>query len=338
MRAIVFEEFGEPSQVLQLKELPKPEPGPGEVLVRMIASPINPSDLMTVRGIYGKRLPLPATPGYEGVGIVETSGGGFLANFFKGKRVAVPNRETGNWSEFTVIPARQAIPLSEKIPIEQAVMFFVNPATAYVLTRKIAKVPKGGWLLQTAAGSALGRMIIRLGKHYGFRTINIVRREDQVEELKALGADAVLVFDATKHEREMLHAQVQELTENQGVKYALDPVGGESGSAVIGCLGELGALIVFGTLADQPLSFSSRELMTKGRQVSSFWLSRWMQSQNLLGKLGLIRKITKLMLSGVLVSEVGEAFTLEEISQAVTQAERPGRSGKVVLTITEPST
>ncbi len=198
MRAIVFEEFGEPAEVLRIKEVPLPVPKPGEVRVRMLASPINPSDLMTVRGTYGKRPTLPATPGYEGVGIVEASGGGLLGKFLLGKRVAVMNRQTGNWADYAVIPAKQAIPLSSQLPLEQAAMFFVNPATAYVMTREVLQVPKGGWLLQTAAGSALGRMVIRLGKHFGFTTINIVRRPEQVDELKSLGADEVLVFDGQR--------------------------------------------------------------------------------------------------------------------------------------------
>ncbi len=333
MRAVVFTEFGEPAEVLQLREVPLPEPQAGEVRVRMLASPVNPSDLMTVRGTYGTRPQLPATPGYEGVGIVEAAGGGLLGKYLLGKRVAVMNRKTGNWAEHAMIPAKQAIPLSAKLPLEQAAMFFVNPATAYILTREIINIPQGGWFLQTAAGSALGRMVIRLGKHYGFKTINIVRREEQVAELKALGADEVLVFDDKKHAREDLKSQVMDLTGNRGVKYAIDPVGGETGSAVVGCLGNLGALVVFGTLDDQPLSVSPRELMTEGRRVEGFWLSRWMQAQGLWGKLKLVRKITKLMLAGVLVSEVGETYPLENIAEAVTQAEKPGRGGKVLLKI-----
>jgi NADPH:quinone reductase len=331
MRAIVFEEFGEPAEVLTLKDVSLPEPRPGEVRVRMLASPINPSDLMTVRGIYGKKPNLPATPGYEGVGIVEASGGGMLGKFLIGKRVAVLNRQTGNWAEETIIPAKQAIPLSSKLPLEQAAMFFVNPATAYVMTRVVLQVPAGDWLLQTAAGSALGRMVIRLGQHFGFKTINIVRRAEQIEELKSLGADEVLVFDGAKDDRTTLKSRVLERTQNQGVRWAIDAVGGETGSAAVSCLGENGRLLVYGTLDDQPLSFSSRQLMVVGSSVEGFWLSRFMQDLGLLGKLKLVRKITKLMLAGVLVSDVGGTYPLEEISEAVRQSEKPARGGKVLL-------
>src|SRR5262249_61433002 len=122
---------------------------------------------------------LPATPGFEGVGTVEESGGGWLAKRVMGKRVAVLNRATGNWREQVVVPARQAIPVPEDIPLEQAATFFVNPASAVVMTRYVLRIPRGAWLLQTAAGSALGRMVIRLGKQHGFRTMNVVRRREQ---------------------------------------------------------------------------------------------------------------------------------------------------------------
>ncbi|MCA9069541.1 MAG: zinc-dependent alcohol dehydrogenase family protein [Planctomycetaceae bacterium] len=335
MRALVFEEFGEPAEVLKLIDVPVPEPKSGEVRVRMLASPINPSDMMSIRGIYGKRPKLPATPGFEGVGIVEASGGGLLGKFLQGKRVAVLNRETGNWCDQTVLPAKQAIPLSSKLPLEQAAMFFVNPATAYVMTREVLAVPRGEWLLQTAAGSALGQMVIRLGQHFGFKTLNVVRRSEQVQELKSLGADAVLVFNPENQSSEDFQNQVRNLTNGKGVHWAIDPVGGATGSAVVGCLGENARLLVYGTLDDQPLQFSPRQLMTVGSRVEGFWLSRYMNTLGLLAKLKLIRKITQLMLSAILVSEVSEIFPLEKFAEAVSLSEKPGRGGKVLLKVAD---
>jgi NADPH:quinone reductase-like Zn-dependent oxidoreductase len=178
-------------------------------------------------------------------------------------------------------------------------------------------------------------MVIRLGKHYGFKTINIVRRAEQVEALEKIGADAVLVFDPKEHSRDDLKSQVMELTRNQGVGYAIDPVGGETGSAIIGCLGANGRLLVYGTLDEEPLKFSPRQLMTVGSRVEGFWLSLWMQEQNLIGKLKLVRKITKLMQAGVLVSDVSETYPLDDIAIAVRKSEEPGRGGKVLLKIAD---
>ena len=100
MRAIVFKEFGEPTAVLALTDVPVPEPGSGEVRVRMLASPVNPSDLMAIRGAYAKLPKLPATPGFEGAGIVEASGGGLLGKRLVGRLVAVLGAKNGRMSAF----------------------------------------------------------------------------------------------------------------------------------------------------------------------------------------------------------------------------------------------
>src|SRR5947209_1590219 len=117
MKAVVCENWGGPEKVLEVRDVPEPVPGRGEVRVRMIASPINPSDLLMVRGQYGRPPPLPATPGFEGAGIVET-GSGLLARRVMGRRVAVLNGASGNWQENVVIPARQAVPVPRELTDE----------------------------------------------------------------------------------------------------------------------------------------------------------------------------------------------------------------------------
>lgn len=326
MKAVVFEQFGEPSDVLQVRDVPTPEAGPGQVRVRMIASPINPSDLLTVRGQYGRLPLLPATPGFEGVGVVESAGPGFLGRLWLGKRVAVLNGLTGNWQEYVVVPAKQVIPVSAAIPDEQVASFFVNPASALVMTHLVLRVPSGAWLLQTAAGSALGRMVIRLGKHDGFRTINVVRRREQAEELLKAGGDAVICTAD-----ESIEERVKQITHNEGVSFALDAVGGATGSAVVRSLGREGRLLVYGTLAGEPLNFDSRILMVGQKTVEGFWLSEWVRAQGPLRMLRLFRSISKLMRKGVLVTEVAASFPIDEVKAAVKQADAPGRSGKVLL-------
>jgi NADPH:quinone reductase-like Zn-dependent oxidoreductase len=329
MKAAIFDRFGVPEEVLQVRDGTAPEPGPGEVRVRLTASPVNPSDLLVVRGEYGKLPPLPATPGFEGVGVVDRSGGGMIAllrGLKPGKRVAVICAGGGAWAEFAVVPARQVIPLPDDIPDEQAASFFVNPASALVMTRHVLKVPPGEWLLQTAAGSALGRMVTRLGKHYGFRTIGVVRRREQAEELRRAGAGAVLCTAD-----ESIPNGVRNLTEGRGVKYAIDAVGGETGSAVVQALGAGGRLLVYGTLSREPMSLDPRLLMMGRKSVEGFWLSEWVREQRPLKMLRLFGTIRDLMRSGVLTSEVGATFPLDEVQKAVAQAAQAGRQGKVLL-------
>lgn len=333
MQAAVFERFGEPADVVSVRDVPEPQPASGEVLVRMLASPVNPSDLMTVRGVYGKRPELPAVPGYEGVGIVIGTQAGLYGRLLLGKRVAVMNPGTGNWKERVALPARLVIPLPAALSTEQAAMFFVNPAAAYLMTRRVLAVPAGEWLVQTAAGSALGRMVIRLGRQCGFRTLNIVRREAPAEELRSLGGDAVVVFDPDRHTAEEFRERVGRYVGPKGVRYAIDPVGGLTASAVVETLGAGGRLLLYGTLSSEPLTLSSRTLMTVGASVEGFWLSQVMDRMPFLTKLGLIRTLTGLIQRGVLTSEVGAEFPLSEVRQAVTAAEQPGKSGKILLRI-----
>ncbi len=323
MKAVIFDHFGEPSEVLQVRDVPAPEPSKGEVRVRMTYSPINPSDLSVVRGEYGRLPSLPATPGFEGVGVVEASGGGLLGKLRLGRRVAVLNGKGGNWQEQVIVPAKQVVPMPSAISDEQAATFFVNPASALVMTQYILKVPRSAWLLQTAAGSALGRMVIRLGRHVGFRTINVVRRKEQAEELLAVGADAVI-----NSSEESMEEKVRTITKSEGVHFALDAVGGPTALSVVKSLADEGRLIVYGTLSGQ---------LTGSRRIEGFWLSNWVRRQRPLTMLGLFRRIRKLMAAGVLHSDVAATFPIEEIHAAVREAAKSGRSGKILLSLVKRS-
>lgn len=326
MQAIRFHRFGDPQEVLGIEDVPVPAPGPGQVRVRMRASPINPADLLVVRGQYGRLPTLPATPGFEGVGVVEAAGGGLLGRLRLGRRVAVLNGSGGNWQERVIVAAKHVVPVPDAIPDEQAASFFVNPASALVMTGAILRIPRGAWLLQTAAGSSLGRMVIRLGKVQGFHTVNVVRRRGQAEELLRLGGDAVICTA-----EESIEERVRNITKGVGVPFALDAVGGATGSAVIRALAPGGRLLVYGTLSGEPLTLDPRVLMTGGRRVEGFWLSNWVKDQGQLTMLRLFRQIRRLLAEGVVASQVAATFPLSAIKEAVRQAETPGREGKILL-------
>lgn len=328
MQAVVFDRTGPPAEVLGVRDVPPPPPGRDEVLVRMLASPVNPSDLQYVAGNYGLRPTLPATPGFEGVGVVEASGGGLLGRFLRGRRVVVMNDRTGNWAEHAVASARQCIPVPSDFTDEQAATFFVNPATALAITGDVLAVPPGAWLLQTAAGSALGKMVIRLGRLHGFRTLNVVRRREQAEELTRLGADAVLIEADGP-----LPEQVRNLVGAASVSYAMDPVGGETGAQVVRCLGVGGRAVLYGSLSGEPVAVDPRHLVTNRVSVQGFWLTHWIKARSLPQKLRLIRRIRRLIRDGVLTTDVGETFPLARVADAVRAATAPGKPGKVLLRI-----
>jgi len=227
-----------------------------------------------------------------------------------------------------VLPAKQVVPVSKEVADDQAAMFFVNPASALLMTRHVLGVPEGAWLLQTAAGSALGRMVIRLGKHFRFRTINVVRRREQAEELQREGADAVICTA-----NESIEERVGTITQGAGVRYALDAVGGSAGSAVVRSLAAGGRVLVYGLLSGEPISVDPRTLIVGAKSVEGFWLSEWVRGKSALVMLRLFRQIGQLLSAGALTSPVAATFPLQQIRSAVERAEAPGRNGKVLLRI-----
>jgi NADPH:quinone reductase-like Zn-dependent oxidoreductase len=328
VKRVIFDRFGSPPEVLRVEDdVPAPEAGHGEVLVRMLASPINPSDLMYISGQYGLKPRLPATPGFEGVGVVEANGGGILGRLRQGKRVAVVNDRIGNWGEYTTTNARQVIPVPDDISDEQAATFFVNPATAIIMTREVLRIPRGGWLLQSAAGGELGKMVIRLGKKYGFRTLNVVRRRDQVLELKTLGADAVIVESDGP-----IPEQVAKVAP-EGVRHAIDPVGGMTGTAIIEALAPGGRCLLYGSLSGETVSIHPRLAIGNSLRVEGFWLGQWAKKQGVLTMLRLFRRMRSLIQEGILQSTVAGSYPLERIRDAVQHAAAPGKGGKVILKI-----
>lgn len=326
MRAAVFDRFGEPAEVLRVAEVPTPEPGPNQVRVRMIASPINPSDLLYTRGRYSIIPETPASPGFEGVGVVEDAGPGLYGKALVGRRVAVLNGDGGNWAEFAVIPAFQAIPVPSSIPDEQVASFFVNPATVLAMVRHELAVPKGEWLLQSAANSELGKMIVRLGRHDGFRTLNVVRRHEAAEELNALGADAVIVTADGP-----IPEQVRRVTGSDGVRFAVDPVGGEIGTGVFESLAPSGTLLAYGSLTGEPIRVNTRLMISGRRVLRGFWLGHFMRSRSKAAALPLFLQVGKLIRQGVLSTTLGPSFGLDQLAEACRAAEQPGRPGKILL-------
>jgi len=329
MKAIEFERYGEPAKVLAVQERPIPEPRKGEVRVRILASPINPSDLLYVRGFYAGVQPhFPSAAGFEGVGTVDMLGPE-VHSLVRGQRVAILNGTGGNWAEYAVLPSARVQPVPDDLSDEQVASFFINPATAILMLRHVLAIPKGEWLLQSAAGSELGRMIIKLAKHDGIRTINVVRRRASVAELERLGADAVIVSTEGR-----IDEQVHRIVGPQGVKYAIDPVAGETATQMYQALGDEGRMLVYGSLTSKPIGVGGdpRFILAGRRILEVFWFGYWDRRLDETALRHLIADIVALLRDGTFVpSSAAQKFSLDEIGAAVTQAESTGRQGKVLL-------
>jgi NADPH2:quinone reductase len=218
-----------------------------------------------VRGHYSGVEPrFPAPVGFEGVGIVDALGPE-ADGVVVGQRVAALNGQGGNWAEYAVVPAGSSFPAPDGISDQQVACYVVSPASAILMVRYVLAVPRGEWLLQSAAGSELGRMIIRLAKHDGIRTLNVVRRRESVAELEALGADAVIVSTEGP-----IDEQVHDVVGRQGVRYAIDPVVGQTGTEMFKALHEDGRMLVYGSLTGEPI----RVARTRARFSRAGALSR----------------------------------------------------------------
>jgi NADPH2:quinone reductase len=328
MKVISFHHHGEPGDVLTVDERPVPEPREGEVRVRILATPVNPSDLLYVRGHYsGVQAQFPAPVGFEGVGIVDTVGPQ-VQGLVSGQRVSVVNGQGGNWAEYAVVPAGDLIPVPDEIPDEQVASFVINPASAILMVRHILAVPPGEWLLQSAAGSELGRMIIRLAKHDGIRTLNIVRRRESVADLQRLGADQVIVSTDGP-----IDEQVRSIVGPEGVKYAIDPVVGETGTQMFKALHEEGRMLVYGSLTGEPIRVGEdpRYVLSGRRVLEVYWLGYWLPRLDETARHQLAEDIATLLHDGILETCPGHTYSLGEIVAAVGQAESTGRQGKVLL-------
>jgi len=324
MLSVRFDQFGEPSEVLRLEERPKLSPGEGEILIQMRARPIHPSDLLTIQGLYGALPALPATPGIEGVGVIESLGP-HVRGWQEGQRV-IPLGAPGTWQEYLVVKAGQLIPVPETLSDALAAQFVVNPLTAWVMTTEELKLEPGQWLLQTAAGSTLGQVVLQIARLCGFKTINIVRRRQQARELKALGADEVIcTADEDMVER------VMQITAKAGVPAAIDAVGGQTGADAARSLGRHGVMLSYGLLSGEPIPIDGGRMIFRSLTVRGFWLSDWFRNVPVERRRNVSSELLELMTRGEIAPPIEAEYPLKDITQAVQHAQRSGRRGKVLL-------
>ncbi|QUG42371.1 zinc-dependent alcohol dehydrogenase family protein [Psychrobacillus sp. INOP01] len=241
-KCIKFYEFGSPKNVLKVEDKRIERPKENEVIVRVLARPINPSDLISIRGAYSHRISLPNTPGYEGVGIVEEVGP-LVSKSLIGKRV-LPLRGEGTWQELVKTSAELAVPIPDSIDDFTASQMYINPITAWVTCTEILNLRPNDILLVNACGSSIGQVFAQLSRIIGFRLIAVTRNNKYTEDLLRLGASYVI--DTSKVP---LYETVMELTNGVGADAAVDSIGGLSGNELAFCVHPNGNFITIGLLS-----------------------------------------------------------------------------------------
>lgn len=324
---IQFSQIGDPAEVLEVKSDVAQPLASGEIRVKVLASPIHPSNLLQISGNYGTAAKLPSTPGSEGIGrVVETSVQ--VTRLSVGQLVLLT--AGGTWREEIVAPAKYFVPLPNfgvETPelIEQLSMTAINPLSALLMLTSFVELKEGDWLVHTAANSAVGGYIIQLAKQRGIKTINVVRREGLADDLKSKGATVVLIDGPD------LAAQIANATGKQPVLLAIDAVGGETFTRLAQSLGNGGTLVSYGVLSGKPASFNPAVAIFNDIRVRGFWLSKWFEKASVEEKQAAFGTIIPLIASGALKASIDSRFTVSEIKQAVTRAAQRARNGKVLI-------
>jgi trans-2-enoyl-CoA reductase len=289
----------------------------------MSAAPINPADLNSIEGKYPIKAPLPATPGMEGAGIVIEVGSA-VRDLAVGAQVILPH-SFGTWREMAVIDAAKLVGAPNEIEPIQAAMLKVNPITAWRMVRDFAPLMSGDWLIQNAANSGAGQCVIQIARELGYRTVNVVRRPELVDELRSLGGDVVLV------DGENLRDEVAAATERAPIRLGLNAVGGENALRVAKCLASDGTMVTYGAMSLQPLSIPNGMLIFKNLRFTGFWVNKWYDSATPAQRAETFAPLFDMAKRGLLRSKVEKTYPLSEAQVAIAHASQNKRAGKIVF-------
>lgn len=329
MKAAVIHEFGRPADVVQIEERDRPPLQPGEARVRLRFAPINPADLNMIEGTYGTRPNLPAVMGNEGVGeVLELAPGTPTPAPAPSSLVLLPPA-AGTWCEEAVVAAQQLVVVPPGIAPEQAAMLRVNPATAWRMLHDFVTLAPGEFFLCNAANSGVGRALLQIGQARGWQPIALVRRAGLEDELRAEGATHVLLDDADAVE------QIRALTGENGLRLALNAVGGESALRMAQALSPGGVHVTYGAMARQPLRLPASLLIFQDIALRGFWVTRWFKEATPAQREEMYTALFTMLRESRLRQPIAATYLLAEITNALRHATQDARAGKILLTFPE---
>src|SRR5205809_1395616 len=323
IKAIVYERHGNPVEVLQIKTEPWPEPDVDEAIVATRAAPINPADINAIEGKYPGRREVPAVPGFEGAGVVVEVGAN-VSTIVKGALVILPHN-IGTWREALVVKASELVAVPPEIEPVHAAMLKINPMTAWRLLHDYVDLARGDWLVQNAANSAAGRAVIQIAHELGYKTVNIVRRAELIEELRAEGGDIVVV------DGENLRDEVKTTTSGAQIRLGLNAVGGDSALRLANCLTPGSTMVTYGAMSLQPLKIPNGLLIFKDLRFRGIWINKWYDNATKEERMEAFEPLFGMAKRGLLKTKVEKAYPLSEAKAAVTHAAQGKRSGKIIF-------
>src|SRR5436305_2438086 len=319
----VYQTHGNPADVLRIETRPWPTPDTDEVVVKMSAAPINPADLNQIEGKYPVRAELPATPGFEGAGVVVELGAG-VKGLTSGALVILPHN-VGTWRDAVAVRADELVVVPDGIDPIQAAMLKINPLTAWRLLHDYVHLEKGDWLIQNGANSAAGRDVIQIAHELGYKTVNVVRRAELIDELRAEGGDIVLV------DGENLREEVKSAMTGAPIRLGLNSVGGDSALRLANCLAPGGTLVSFGAMSLQPLKIPTGLLIFKDLRFRGIRINKWYDNATKEQRMETFRSLFDMAKRGLLKAKVEKAYPLAEARAAVARVAQGKRSGKIIF-------
>lgn len=316
----------EKNGILHVDTMDVPTPGPGEVLVRMEAAPINPSDLSMLQGTYNTKPNYPFVPGLEGCGVVVAAGSGMLPRMRLNQRVACSPMPGGHgtWAQYIVTKATRCIPLKKHVSQEQGATLLVNPMTALALM-DVAKQGKHQAVVNNAAGSALGKMLIRMAQQFQIPLINVVRREEQVQELQQFGARYVLNSSLPNFDQTL-----KDLAHKLNATLFLDAVGGAATSNFVQASPKGSTILLYANLSEEPFQVEPRRILQENKTITGFSLGNYTAQKSIFQLLSLTRQVQKYV-GNELKTQVTANYSLAEINQALEQYKSHMSQGKVLI-------
>ena len=325
MRQLQLMAHGEPSDVIELNTVAEPVLGQEDVLISMEAAPMNPSDFLFARGMYGVQAAFPSSVGAEGVGRVAKLGSK-VDPALQGKRVLIlPTYEQGTWADEVVVPVRNLVPVSDEADPLQLSMIGINPATAYLLLSRYVSLMPGDWIGQTAANAAMGQYIIALAELAGVKTLNVVRREEAAKQVREWGGDRVVLHG------DNLHQDIEEALDGKKLSLVLDTVGGTPVGALAKSLKPGGSIVVYGMQSGQFPAMPPKEFIYGGLSLHGFWLINWIRSAPRTEIKEIYQKLGDLVADGSLTAAVEHVYPLDQFKEAFKQSLKSSRSGKILF-------
>jgi mitochondrial enoyl-[acyl-carrier protein] reductase / trans-2-enoyl-CoA reductase len=321
--AAVYQTHGNPADVLNIETQPWPTPASDEAVVQIRAAPINPADLNQIEGKYPLRPHLPATPGFEGAGVVVDLGKS-VKDLAVGALVILPHN-LGTWRDAVAVKASDLVIVPPQIDPVHAAMLKINPMTAWRLLHDYVDLKNGEWLIQNAANSAAGRAVIQIAHDLSYKTINIVRREELIDELCAEGGDVVLI------DRENLRDEVKNATSGATIRLGLNAVGGDSALRLANCLAPGSTMVTFGAMSLQPLKIPNGLLIFKDLRFCGIWINKWYDNAMMDERMEAFRQLFEMAKRGLLKTKVEKAYPLSEAKTAVAHAAQGKRGGKIIF-------